>query len=470
MIGFLWNHSDDSRALVAAYCDWDVMITRLIFQKLYLWLDNCELGRAAGVPTKYIIERGQQIRVLSLLLRRAKNYVLVAPVEPVDKTKVDDDKYKGATVIEPIPGFYVEPVATLDFSSLYPSIMIANNLCYCTIILGPTTVPEDQILTVNTDQGVMRFVKQSVRVGVFVLVLEGLLAARNAAKAGAAANKVDGKLTPLGKVYDLRQNALKMTANSGYGMAGASKGLLPCRGISASVTKIGRDGIDLTAQVVTRPYAPVPMSPVEFEFQYHARVKTPGWPFDEKKTPPEKLLELKMDYYRNRRPESAEQFKQRVEEALANYPLARRPDETIEQHSERILSEIEFIYGDTDSIMINQKTCKNAAEAIAMGQAFAKWITKYYFQRPMAVRITRRDLELTHCRRSSLKRSTTRSSCLPRSATPACSGPVPRSPTRSTRRASSRCGATTPSSPPRWSTTSRTACSRTRALRRPCAS
>ena len=31
-------------------------------------------------------------------------------------------------------GYYREPVATLDFASLYPSIMMAHNLC-CTILL-----------------------------------------------------------------------------------------------------------------------------------------------------------------------------------------------------------------------------------------------------------------------------------------------------------------------------------------------
>jgi len=31
-------------------------------------------------------------------------------------------------------GFYKQPVATLDFASLYPSIMMAHNLCYTTLL------------------------------------------------------------------------------------------------------------------------------------------------------------------------------------------------------------------------------------------------------------------------------------------------------------------------------------------------
>jgi hypothetical protein len=37
-------------------------------------------------------------------------------------------------VLEPKAGFYEKPIATLDFASLYPSIMMAYNLCYCTLV------------------------------------------------------------------------------------------------------------------------------------------------------------------------------------------------------------------------------------------------------------------------------------------------------------------------------------------------
>lgn len=37
-------------------------------------------------------------------------------------------------VLEPRAGFYEKPIATLDFASLYPSIMMAYNLCYCTLV------------------------------------------------------------------------------------------------------------------------------------------------------------------------------------------------------------------------------------------------------------------------------------------------------------------------------------------------
>lgn len=45
-----------------------------------------------------------------------------------------DEQYEGATVIEPKRGYYDAPIAMLDFSPLYPSIMTAHNLCYTTLI------------------------------------------------------------------------------------------------------------------------------------------------------------------------------------------------------------------------------------------------------------------------------------------------------------------------------------------------
>lgn len=68
-----------------------------------------------------------------------------------------DDKYEGATVLEPIKGFYDVPIATLDFASLYPSIMMAHNICYSTLVKGndvnvidPANVRLDAQLALHT--------------------------------------------------------------------------------------------------------------------------------------------------------------------------------------------------------------------------------------------------------------------------------------------------------------------------------
>lgn len=53
---------------------------------------------------------------------------------PSRRVQTTGDKFEGAIVIEPKKGFYERPIATLDFASLYPSIMMAHNLCYTTYV------------------------------------------------------------------------------------------------------------------------------------------------------------------------------------------------------------------------------------------------------------------------------------------------------------------------------------------------
>ena len=65
------------------------------------------------------------------MYRKAKTMDLVIPSRRVDLT---GEKFEGATVIEPNRGYYTHPIATLDFASLYPSIMMAHNLCYTTLM------------------------------------------------------------------------------------------------------------------------------------------------------------------------------------------------------------------------------------------------------------------------------------------------------------------------------------------------
>lgn len=67
-----------------------------------------------------------------MLLRKCRSSNLLIP--NLAKNKGDDITYEGATVIEPKKAFYECPIATLDFASLYPSIMQAYNLCYSTLI------------------------------------------------------------------------------------------------------------------------------------------------------------------------------------------------------------------------------------------------------------------------------------------------------------------------------------------------
>ncbi|CAE7319846.1 POLD1 [Symbiodinium sp. CCMP2456] len=242
MIGDLFLGSAESRRRLAVYCLKDAYLPMRLMDKLLCMYNYVEMARVTGTPINFLLNRGQMIKVQSQLLRKAGQCGFVMPTQ---KTEAADGKFDGATVLEPRTGFYPQPIATLDFASLYPSIMMAHNLCYCTL-LKPEQVRDLQSEEYTKTPNGCYFLKSSRRRGLLPMILEELLAARKRAKK-AMAEATD----PLTKsVLNGRQLALKISANSVYGFTGATVGVLPCLDISSSVTSFGRTMIDHTKQMV----------------------------------------------------------------------------------------------------------------------------------------------------------------------------------------------------------------------------
>lgn len=247
MITTLQNGDEQTRKRLAVYCLKDAILPLRLMTKLMSLINYIEMARVTGVPLSYLLSRGQQIKVVSQLLSYCKKEGFVLPVyEP----QGSQEQYEGATVIEPVRGYYDVPIATLDFASLYPSIMMAHNLCYTTLI---TTTAQRELLAPNdvtrTPNGHF-FVKSTVYKGILPRILEGLLSARKRAK-----NDMKNEKDPF--KYDVlngRQLALKVSANSVYGFTGATIGRLPCLEISSSVTAFGREMIFQTQTLVESKY------------------------------------------------------------------------------------------------------------------------------------------------------------------------------------------------------------------------
>jgi DNA polymerase delta subunit 1 len=121
IISDLQHGSDADRRRLAVYCLKDAFLPLLLMKKLSIVVNYIEMARVTGVPLNFILTRGQQIKVFSMILRKCKKENLLVP--HVAKSGGDDSGYEGATVIDPKKAFYEVPIATLDFASLYPSIM-----------------------------------------------------------------------------------------------------------------------------------------------------------------------------------------------------------------------------------------------------------------------------------------------------------------------------------------------------------
>jgi DNA polymerase delta subunit 1 len=262
-IGGLFAGSPSTRARLVSYCYKDSLLVLQIIDAQKLILPYIMMAMITGVPFAFLLSRGESVKVHTQLIRKARKDGFVAPTRiraPGDtKGSNDDEGFEGAVVIEPTKDFYEIPIATLDFESLYPSIMRAHNLCYTTWIqpnrIATVTAnmtegeKEDYIVTPKGHY----FVTAKTFRGLLPAILDGLIAERGKVKDEMKeAEKAGDKV--LEKILNARQLAIKVSANSVYGFTGATIGPLPCLPISESVTAYGRDMIHLTRDTVLNHY------------------------------------------------------------------------------------------------------------------------------------------------------------------------------------------------------------------------
>lgn len=226
---------------VADYCLKDTELPHAIMDKVCQIQNLVEMAKACWVPLAFLSERGQQIKVFSQMAYKARQLGFLIPTFR-RQGPADDDKYEGATVLDAQTGAYYGPITALDFASLYPSIMVAHNLCYSTLVMDPKY---DNLPGVEYETfGPHKFAQNVV--SLLPTILTDLKAYRKKAKKLMAA--AEG--TPMEAVYNGQQLAYKISMNSIYGFTGASKGMLPCVPIASTVTMRGRQMIDETKNYV----------------------------------------------------------------------------------------------------------------------------------------------------------------------------------------------------------------------------
>jgi DNA polymerase elongation subunit (family B) len=121
-------HAQQEMNRVVNYCAVDSILVMRILEKLNLWVELYEFSAIMGVPMSQLYSRGQQIRVFSLIFDAAFNDGVV-----IDKQTWEIIQAAGAVVQDPVAGIH-DHVNVLDFSSLYPSIIMGYNICFTTLI------------------------------------------------------------------------------------------------------------------------------------------------------------------------------------------------------------------------------------------------------------------------------------------------------------------------------------------------
>ena len=224
---------------VAEYCIKDTVLPHKLIGKLSTLMNLLEMAKATWVPLNYLAERGQQIKVFSQLTKKARELGFKVPTFEYGYT--DNAGYEGATVLEAQSGAYYAPITALDFEGLYPSIMMAHNLCYSSLVMDKKY---DDVPGVTYETfGEYKFA-QDVS-SLLPAILAELKQFRKQAKKDMANSTGATK-----SMYNAKQLAYKISMNSVYGFTGASRGMLPCVAIASTVTRKGRSMIDDTKRYV----------------------------------------------------------------------------------------------------------------------------------------------------------------------------------------------------------------------------
>ena len=64
------NGNDQTRRRLAVYCLKDAYLPLRLLNKLMSIINYMEMARVTGVPLTYLLTRGQQVKVISQLLRK----------------------------------------------------------------------------------------------------------------------------------------------------------------------------------------------------------------------------------------------------------------------------------------------------------------------------------------------------------------------------------------------------------------
>lgn len=121
------------RCEIARYCLQDCALVNRLIHKLKVLENNVGMGNVCSVPLSFLFMRGQGIKIFSLVAKecRAKQYLIPVLKGFRDMDTGDQEGYEGAIVLPPQEGIYLDdPITVLDYSSLYPSSMIARNLSH----------------------------------------------------------------------------------------------------------------------------------------------------------------------------------------------------------------------------------------------------------------------------------------------------------------------------------------------------
>ena len=284
------NGSADDRAVIAKYCIQDCNLVHYLFNKSDILTGFIEMAKICSVPINFLVMRGQGIKLTSYIAKKCREKRTLMPV--IEKGGLDEG-YEGAIVLDPKCDLYLDnPVACVDYASLYPSSMISENLSHDSKVWTKeydlagnliedwgekdehgnyiydnlpgyeyVNMPYDTYQYVRkTPTSAAEKVKSGYKICRFAQFPEGKAIMPSILEELLVARKTTRKLIPqqtdefMKQVLDQRQLGYKVTANSLYGQCGAKTSTFYEKDIAACTTATGRMLLTYAKRIIEECY------------------------------------------------------------------------------------------------------------------------------------------------------------------------------------------------------------------------
>jgi DNA polymerase elongation subunit (family B) len=239
---------------IVDYLAMDIALPQKLYDKLSTSIYLHTNGGVMCVNPLQLYTTGQSIRCVLQLYERVTARNMFVDTREIMKS----GKYIGGLVIKNIAGMH-EDVIIFDFNSLYPSEMKEKNICFSTLInevlellkKPEDRIPDEDINVVEGDVPIVnkkkeiighehhkfRFIKKHIRLGLLPEIVTNLNALRTLYKGEmkkcwieAKKCKEDGDMEGYAKwaqeaeIWNVKQAAVKVSANSMYGFMGMKTG------------------------------------------------------------------------------------------------------------------------------------------------------------------------------------------------------------------------------------------------------
>ena len=283
------NEGPNERAIIAKYCIQDCNLVHHLMNKIDVMTGYVEMSKICSVPINFLVMRGQGIKLTSYIAKKCREKKTLMPV--LEKPMFDDG-YEGAIVLDPKCDLYLDnPVACVDYSSLYPSSMISENLSHDSKVwtkeydlvgkqINETgekdisgnfiydnlpdyeyvNVTYDSFKWVKNSRGKSEKVHSGTKTCRFAQFKEGKAIMPSILEELLASRKATRKMIPqqtdefMKNILDKRQLSYKLTANSLYGQCGAKTSTFYEKDVAASCTAIGRKLLTYGKRVIEEAY------------------------------------------------------------------------------------------------------------------------------------------------------------------------------------------------------------------------